>query len=420
MMSEALKGLLRIPSETGCSEEYDENYGVMPYGRHVFEALKYMLDLCESLGFRTKNCENRIGWAESGEGDQLIGILAHLDVVPAGNDWDYPPYDLTIEDGQMYGRGVVDDKGPAFCAVMAMKELLDSGVPLKKRVRIIFGCQEETGDWLDMQYYREHEELPSYGFTPDADFPAIYGEKGIISLYVSHPIAGSGIKAAEGGNAVNMVADLAKIVTVNDETIQMSGVSAHGSTPEEGENAITKAMEAAAPKCSFAAKYMDLIGYHLHGEALGLDFSDKQSGKLTMNVGLLKTDEEKITLGIDIRYPVTLKADEIKKRIKETFESQGFAAEITEHMDPVFMDENGEVIRTLIGAFREVTGIEDEPTVIGGGTYARAMPNIVAFGPIIPGHPCTEHMKNEHISEEDFEIAMKVYTLALKKLVIQQ
>lgn len=420
MMSEALKGLLRIPSETGCGEEYDEKYGVMPYGRHVFEALKYMLDLCESLGFQTKNCENRIGWAEIGEGDQLIGILAHLDVVPAGNDWDYPPYDLTIEDGQMYGRGVVDDKGPAFCAVMAMKELLDSGVPLKKRVRIIFGCQEEAGDWLDMQYYREHEELPSYGFTPDADFPAIYGEKGIISLYVSHPIAGSGIKAAEGGNAVNMVADLAKIVTVNDETIQMSGVSAHGSTPEAGENAITKAMEAAAPKCSFAAKYMDLIGYHLHGEALGLDFSDKQSGKLTMNVGLLKTDEEKITLGIDIRYPVTLKADEIKKRIKETFESQGFAAEITEHMDPVFMDENGEVIQTLIGAFREVTGIEDEPTVIGGGTYARAMPNIVAFGPIIPGHPCTEHMKNEHISEEDFEIAMKVYTLALKKLVIQQ
>ena len=137
-----------------------------------------------------------------------------------------------------------------------------------------------------------------------------------------------------------------------------------------------------------------------------------------MNVGLLKTDDEKITLGIDIRYPVTLKADEIKQRIKTAFETHGFAAEITEHMDPVFMDKNGDVIRTLIGAFREVTGIEDEPTVIGGGTYARAMPNIVAFGPVIPGHPCTEHMKNEHISEEDFEIALKVYTLALKKLVL--
>ncbi len=417
MMSEALKGLLRIPSETGCGEEYDEKYGVMPYGRHVFEALKYMLDLCESLGFRTKNCENRIGWAEIGEGEELIGILAHLDVVPAGNDWDYPPYDLTIADGQMYGRGVVDDKGPAFCAVMAMKELLDSGLPLKKRVRIIFGCQEETGDWLDMQYYREHEELPSYGFTPDADFPAIYGEKGIISLYVSHPIEGSGIKTAEGGNAVNMVADLAKIVTGDNETIQRSGVSAHGSTPEEGENAITKAMEAAAGNCAFAAKYMDLIGYHLHGEALGLDFSDEQSGKLTMNVGLLKTDDEKITLGIDIRYPVTLKADEIKQKIKAAFEAHGFAAEITEHMDPVFMDKNGDVIRTLIGAFREVTGIEDEPTVIGGGTYAKSLKNIIAFGPEKLGIDYHIHGADEFILVSGMEEAVLVYMEAIKNLL---
>ena len=418
MNLEALRGLLRIPSETGCGEEYDEKYGMVPYGLQVFEALKYMLNLCDSLGFRTKNCDNRIGWAEIGEGKELIGILAHLDVVPAGNDWDYPPYELTIDGGQMYGRGIVDDKGPAFCAIMAMKKLLDSGIMLKKRVRIIFGCQEETGEWLDMQYYREHEEMPVYGFTPDADFPAIYGEKGIISLNASYPLSGSGIKTAYGGNAANMVADFAKIVTDSGDTIQATGVSAHGSTPEKGENAISKAMEALSEKCAFAAKYMALIGYHLHGEILGLSFCDEQSGRLTMNVGTLKTDDENITLGIDIRYPVTLKAEEIKKTIKTSFEAHGFTVEITEHMEPVFMDKEGDVIKTLIEAFRKVTGIEEEPMVIGGGTYARAMPNIVAFGPIIPGHPCTEHMKNEHISEEDFETAMKVYTLALQKLVI--
>lgn len=419
MMSEELRGLLRIPSKTGCSEEYDEEYGKMPYGRHVFEALKYALDLCNDLGFRTKNCDNRIGWAEIGEGTELIGILVHLDVVPAGNDWDYPPYDLTIADGRMYGRGIVDDKGPAFCAIMAMKRLLDSGILLKKRVRIIFGCQEETGEWLDMQYYREHEELPAYGFTPDADFPAIYGEKGIISLNVYYPLAGSGIKSAEGGNAVNMVADRAEIVTDDGKRTCLSGVSAHGSTPEEGENAISKAMAALASECPFAAKYMDLIGYRLHGEALGLDFCDEQSGKLTMNVGTLKADDAVIALGIDIRYPVSLESDKIKKQVKSAFESHGFTVEITEHMEPVFMDKNGKVIKTLIEAFREVTGIEEGPTVIGGGTYARAMPNIVAFGPIIPGHPCTEHMKNEHISEEDFESALKIYTLALQKLVLE-
>lgn len=418
MQEELLRGLLRIPSETGCGEEYDEKYGLMPYGKHVFEALKYVLDLCENLGFRTKNCNNQIGWAEIGEGDELIGILAHLDVVPAGKDWDYPPYDLTIEDGQMYGRGVVDDKGPAFMAIMAMKDLLDSGIPIKKRIRIIFGCQEETGDWLDMEYYRKHEELPTYGFTPDADFPAIYGEKGIISLHVSYPLAGSGIESAEGGNAVNMVADHAEITTEMGEKLHAKGLSAHGSTPEEGENAISKVMDAASGNCKFAAKYMDLIGYNIHGEDLGLDFCDDQSGKLTMNVGILKTDEERITLGIDIRYPVTLKADEIKDKITDAFEAHGFTAEITEHMDPVFMDKNGEVIKTLIDAFREVTGMEEKPTVIGGGTYARAMPNIVAFGPIIPGHPCTEHMKNEHIAVEDFEIALRIYKSALRKLVL--
>ena len=417
MMLEELRGLLRIPSETGCAPEEDPEYGLLPYGRHVFEALQYVLNLCEGLGFRTRNCENRIGWAEIGEGEELIGILAHLDVVPAGNDWDYPPYDLTVSDGQMYGRGIVDDKGPAFFAILAMKKLLDSGVPLKKRVRIIFGCQEETGDWLDMAYYREHEELPTYGFTPDADFPAIYGEKGILSLHVSRPLAESGIRRAQGGNAVNMVADLAELVLDNGEKISRSGVSAHGSMPEEGENAITRAMEAAAGQSDFAADYMRLIGYRLHGEALGLDFCDEQSGRLTMNVGTIRSDETNLTLGIDIRYPVTISREKILASVHDAFESAGFSVEVSEHMDPVFMDKNGTVIQTLISAFREVTGMMEEPSVIGGGTYARAMPNIVAFGPIIPGHPCTEHMKNERISVEDFETAVKIYQLALQKLM---
>ena len=417
MMLEELKGLLSIPSETGCEPEEDAEYGLMPYGRHVFEALRYVLDLCARLGFRTKNCANRIGWAEIGEGEEMIGILAHLDVVPAGNGWDYPPYDLTVADGQMYGRGIIDDKGPAFFAILAMKDLLDSGIPLKKRVRIIFGCQEETGDWLDMAYYREHEELPTYGFTPDADFPAIYGEKGILSLHASYPLAGSGIVSAKGGNAVNMVADLAELVLADGEKMCMSGVSAHGSMPEEGENAITKVMEAAAKKSAFAAAYMEKIGYRLHGEGMGLDFCDEQSGRLTMNVGTIASDETELTLGIDIRYPVTLAHDAILQSVQAAFEGAGFAVDVFEHMDPVFMDKDGDVIRTLIRAFREVTGIQDEPTVIGGGTYARAMPNIVAFGPVIPGHPCTEHQKNECISVEDFETAVKVYRRALQELV---
>lgn len=414
---EALRGLLQIPSETGAAAVYDEEKGELPYGEHVAAALEFVLEYCESLGFRTKNCDNRIGWAEIGSGDELIGILAHLDVVPAGDGWNYPPYDLTVDEGEMYGRGIADDKGPAICAIEAMNTLLDRGMPLHKRIRIIFGCQEESGDWEDMKYYCEHEELPTYGFTPDADFPAIYGEKGIISMKTVYPLEGSGISKAEGGNAVNMVADKAVLTLEDGSVISESGVSAHGSMPEEGENAIAKAMEKASEKSSFAKRYMECIGYACHGEKLGLDYSDEQSGRLTMNVGTIRTTEDSIELQIDIRYPVSLTNEFLSARIAEVFGAQGFATEIYEQMDPVFMDKNGEVIQKLVEAFREVTGSDAEPTVIGGGTYARAMPNIVAFGPILPGQPCTEHQPNEHISVEAFETAVKIYTKALEKLV---
>lgn len=415
-MLEALRGLVRIPSVTGQTGVQDEKYGYLPYGRDVFEALKYMLDLCESYGFRTKNCDNRVGWAEIGEGEELIGILAHLDVVPEGNGWDYPPFDLTEADGKVYGRGVADDKGPAMAAVWAMKQLLDSGVPLHSRIRIIFGCQEETGDWLDMEYYKEHEELPARGFTPDADFPAIYGEKGIIALRAFYPKEGSGITEAKGGNAVNMVADFAELKLESGRSIKTSGISAHGSLPEEGENAISKAMEQAADESSFAQLYMQKFGYYLNGEGLDMAFADEESGKLIMNVGTISTDDDRICMEINIRYPVTYSEEAMRKAVYEKFKAAGFETEIYEFMKPVFMDKDGDMIKTLVQTFNEITGMQEEPTVIGGGTYARAMENIVAFGPMIPGRPCTEHMKNENLLAEDLKLAAKIYETALRKL----
>ena len=149
-----------------------------PYGEETNKALKYMLDTCKGFGFRTVNLDNQIGYAEIGEGEELFGILAHLDVVPVGSGWAHDPFAATVaDDGYIYGRGVVDDKGPAVASVYAMKDLLDSGRKFTKRIRIIFGQTEEKGPWTDMEYYKEHEELPAMGITPDADFPALYGER---------------------------------------------------------------------------------------------------------------------------------------------------------------------------------------------------------------------------------------------------
>lgn len=419
-MIKHLQELIAIPSVTAAPSEEG-----MPFGREVHRALLYVLDLCENLGFRTKNLDNYLGYAEIGQGDEMMGILCHLDVVPVGNDWDYPPFGGEIHQGKIYGRGVMDDKGPAMAVIYAMKDILDSGVQLGKRVRIIFGCQEEDGDWADMEYYKAHEEIPQYGFTPDADFPAIHGEKGIAMVNISMSAQHAGFEEITGGMAANMVPDNAKAVIIDQKgnrvQLEKKGKSAHGSMPEDGENAISKLMEeihALNPNSSkFAAFYMDKIGFDLHGQHINLGISDEASGQLTLNAGTIKKENGTVILSLDIRYPVTFTLDEIVTRIKTSVESYDVDVSVDYSMKPVYMDKNGPVIKKLMEAYREVTGDETEALVIGGGTYARAMDHIVAFGPVFPGRELTEHQKNENIYVDDLEKARKIYKIAINKLL---
>lgn len=421
-MIEKLQELIAIPS---VSQKGDD---LAPYGIETVKALEYVLNLCRDFGFRTKNCENQVGYAEIGSGDEMIGILCHLDVVPAGNGWTYPPFAGEIHDGRLYGRGAVDDKGPAIASIFAMKELLDMGIPLKKRIRIIFGQSEETGDWTDMEYYKQHEELPSYGFTPDADFPVIYGEKGILQITLSMDQQKSGFLFVSGGNAPNVVADQASCTVLGAEgeklQYQANGKAAHGSTPEEGENAISnlmdlllKEMEERHFKCPFAEFYMDKIGYALHGEQINCELSDEASGKITFNAGMIRIQESSVELSVDIRYPVNCKEEEIISRIKQQAEPYGVKVSVCESMAPVYLDKNTPVIRALMEVYHEETGDDTPAMTMGGGTYARAMEGIVAFGPLFPGRECTEHQKDEYILLEDLEKAKEIYKKALWRLV---
>lgn len=412
----ALKGLMAIDSVA--MVDVDEKH---PYGTGPAKALDYVLDLCGRLGIPTVNRDGRTAWAEIGSGEEIVGILGHLDIVPVGDGWEHDPKG-EVCGNRLYGRGAVDDKGPTLAALFAMKELKDSGVPLKRRVRLIFGQCEETGDWDDMAYYAAHEQLPVYGFTPDADFPAIYGEKGLLNYELSLPLDKSGFLSAEGGDAPNMVPDWAKATAISPngpKEYTAKGHSAHASTPEKGSNAISVLMEELAkdgvqsPLVDFYQKH---IGADYTGGLMGCGFSDEQSGGLTLNAGMLRTLQDRVVLTIDIRCPVTVPGDRVLTAIEAACAPYGITVACTEDTKPIYMDKNGRVITAMLEVYREVTGDMSEPVVIGGGTYARAMPGIVAFGPMQPGRECTEHQRDEYILLEDLFQAEDIYKKTIEKL----
>lgn len=279
----------------------------------MYEALETALGICEGLGFRTKlDDEGYYGYAEIGAGEELMGILVHLDVVPPGSGWSHDLYGCEIAEGKLFGRGVVDDKGPAVAVMYAMKDILDSALVLDKRVRLILASQEEDGPWADIARYKAQEEIPGFGFTPDASFPATFGEKGILAVALSMPAERAGFREIQGGTATNMVADQAQAVLMDGTVLETRGRSAHGSMPELGDNAITSLMtQAAAHDCPFAQFYMDHIGHALNGEGLGIALEDRASGGLTLNVGKIGLAEGRVTMHLDIRYPVTFSPQDV-------------------------------------------------------------------------------------------------------------
>lgn len=426
----------------------------MPFGEGVHECLQYALNLSESFGFKTKNVDNYAGHAEFGEGDEVVGILVHLDVVPEGDNWTYPPYSAEIHDDKIYGRGTIDDKGPAIAALYAMKAIKDSGVKLNKKIRIIFGTDEESG-WKGIDYYLKHEKAPDMAFTPDADFPAIYGEKGILIFDLVKNFKkityNNGVKVIKinGGNRPNMVPDYCEAHLICNESlkekidayiqknnvkleliengdkkiIKSYGVSSHGSLPESGQNAISQLMVflntlqlADGDIADFIKFYNDKINMEYYGQSIGCRFRDAESGNLIFNVGVIDLNEEKVTLSVNIRYPITNTHEDVLTGIEMELKHTGITLDLQEHMPPIYLPKDHELIRKLMKVYTEFTGDDRDPITIGGGTYARAMQNAVAFGPLFPGQPELAHQKDEYIAIEDLIKITKIYANALYEL----
>ena len=313
---------LRIPSVEGTPEDG------APYGVEVRRSLEHILDAAGKLGFRTCNVDNHIGWCEYGEGKEMVAVLGHLDVVPAGDGWSFDPWGGEIRDDRIFGRGTMDDKGPSIAALFALKALEESGLPLRRRIRILFGCNEETGA-QDVKYYLAHGgEVPVMGFTPDAEFPCINGEKGIINARCSRSFTQTGglkLKCFQGGTASNVVPAYAKAelvcskelaqtiaashvdkvtftLTDSGMLVEAEGENAHGSTPWLGENAVGR-LVLALDSLPFEGELAGIL--HFLAEKLGMDtigkassihLWDESSGDLSLNWGVMTADESSLSL----------------------------------------------------------------------------------------------------------------------------
>ena len=413
-MNEMIEALQKLVSFQSIAKEEGPEY---PYGKEVHRAKEYVLNLAKSFGMRVTDVPGKYAYIEIGEGPRLIGILSHLDVVPAGDGWTQDPFGGEIVDGKIYGRGTTDDKGPTIAVLYAMKTLKEK-TTLPARIRLILGQTEENGEWRDIEAYTEAEEIPKCGFTPDGDFPAIQNELGAMVFQVEMPRAESGFREGEGGTAPNMVPAHARVKT-EFGSYEASGKACHGCAPWLGVNGISALMEKvhrAEPENRFAEMYADLIGKTIYGEKLGIAAED-ESGKLTLNAGLLEVGADKVTLMVDIRYPAKKNPDEISGSLVRQFSSYGASCECVYQVRPLYTPSGSPVLNALLSAYREVTGDESRPISIGGGTYAKAMPNMVAFGPNFPGHENREHMEDEYIPVDDFLKLEEIYERALVYLL---
>lgn len=447
--------LIQIPSVYSKSDNPSH-----PFGENANKALEYILDLGKKLGFRTKNIDGYCGYIEFGKGDKLVGIIGHLDVVPEGDNWTFPPFSGTISDNKIFGRGSIDDKGPVIASLYAMKTVMDD-CKIDKRVRLILGLNEEN-DWECIKYYKEHEEWPTIGFSPDADFPCIYAEKGIISTYLS--IDYSQFEKQDiilenidcNNNAINVVPKICScVLKINNKNISSSefinnlkkiiseqnseidiykideqrikltshGIQAHAAHPDLGVNSISrlviildkifKTYNINIPIFDFFNKYINI---QYDGTDLGISCED-ESGKLTLNVGKIELNNHVLKIGMNLRVPIKTKLTDIEKIIQKQLSAYGnIKLFITVKKEPLYVPKDSYLVKTLCNIFNEATNSRLEPIAIGGATYARAFENCISFGANLPSQEDMCHKTDEFISIDNLILATKIYARAIYEL----
>lgn len=426
-----LQSLVRIPSVSRGAPEPG-----MPLGRGVHEALTAALQLANRLGFAdTRSLDGLCGTVDCGAGEQMLCIMAHLDVVPAGAGWDGDPFSGQVRNGRIYGRGTQDDKGAAVSALYALAAVVAAGVPLRRRVRILLGCDEEAG-MRCIERYKQTEPEPDLAFTPDADYPLVNSEMGICQAIYERPFSGAGL-SIDCGSAPNVVpgeaaarlpfpavpcaAPAGMEIVFDGHSVRVKGFGGHAASPEQAKNALQGLLAALAQQPLDAEALALVSGLHalfdfdVHGEGFGLDVTDA-SGALTLVPTMLRVDGSGARLTLDCRFPFAVTQQRLLAALDASLGALGFSRAQAGVKPGHFIDPEGELVKTLLSVYERHTGRPAKPLSIGGGTYARAFQNAVAFGVVPEGEPGCCHMPNESVPLERLRFDTAVMAEAIARL----
>ena len=432
-----LRRWIQVPSVKG------EAAPGAPFGTEVRRMLDLAMADGERMGFPARNFDGYACDMTLGDKPETIAVLGHLDVVPAGDGWQVDPFGAVVADGKVYGRGTSDDKGPSLCALYAMRAIKEAGVPLKKSVRLILGCDEESG-WEDMAWYASHADMPDVGFSPDASFPLINTEKGMVHLYLHAPVAKDGLQVKQlwAGERVNVIpgeckalleggADVAAQVAayavktglpytaeVTAEGVQVTaeGIPGHSAYPAGRRNAIGMMLlllKELGVQGAFRT-LADKVGMESNGASLGCAYSDDVSGSLTCNMGILHLDGDQLITTLDMRVPITADLESIKNAALTSLPE--FVADEAEVKAPHHVPADSELVTSLLAAYEDETGDKAEPQYTGGGTYAKVLKQGVAFGAAFPDDEDLAHQAGEYVYIDKMVKATKIFANALVRL----
>ncbi len=402
-----------------------------PYGKDVRDAQLEAMAMLREMGFSVTDADGRIAFAHLGDTEKFLGVIAHLDVVPEGGGWERDPFCATEREGYLAGRGTLDDKGPLVLAAYAMKYLLDRKVPLRYGVRLLVGLDEETG-MSDIEYYKKNYKMPLFTFTPDAGFPVGHGEKGIYSAdLVSPAIKGGVIAELCGGVASNVVADYAYAVVKADvktleraaatypevtvaahkdgARVEARGKAGHAGEPHAAINAnrllmaFLRAAGVLSDAENRAADFVLKVTESYGGEPLGIACDDGVFSPLTIIGGMLNKKDDRIVLNVNCRYPTALTPAALEEKMAAACAAAGFEQRVQANSEPFYLDpEKVPAVGLLCDIYNDITGSDEKPFVMSGGTYARHIENAVSYGAEYPDQKDPDwvggvHMKNEAI-----------------------